>query len=109
MKRKTSLATLLSVSLILSMLSFAILPAAADDQPMPISIDETYRQRWIRIKTDLITILFPANGKKPTFLWWYSNDTNNVYVVKYKGLIEYLTFDAPYYLHKYEAANSTIQ
>ncbi len=103
------MATLLSVSLILSMLSFAILPAAADDQPMPINIDETYRQRWIRIKTDLITILFPANGKKPTFLWWYSNDTNNVYVVKYKGLIEYLTFDAPYYLHKYEAADLTIQ
>jgi len=109
MKRKTSLATLLSVSLILSMLSFAILPATADDQSMPISIDENYRQRWIRIKTDLITILFPASGKKPMFLWWYSNETNNVYVVKYKGLIEFLTFDAPYYLRKYEAGGLTIQ
>ena len=65
--------------------------------------------QWWRIKTDLITILFPANGKKPMFLWWYSNDTDNIYVVKYKGLIEYLTIDYPYYNNMYEANNLTIQ
>jgi hypothetical protein len=32
-------------------------------------------------------LLFPASGKKPMFLWWYTNDTDNIYVVKYKGLI----------------------
>jgi hypothetical protein len=61
---------------------------------------------WWKIQDDLITVLFPSNGK-PMFLWWYSNDTSNVYVVKYKGLIEYMTLDTPYYDQKYEA-NATI-
>lgn len=64
---------------------------------------------WWRIETDFITILFPASGKKPMFLWWYANDTDNIYVVKFKGLIEYLTLDYPYYQHRYEANNLTIQ
>jgi len=109
MKRNAFLATLLSVSLTLSMLPFMVLPAAADNESSPIIIDNEYGPDWIRLKTDLITILFPANGKKPMFLWWYSNDTNNVYVVKYKGLIEFLTFDAPYYMRRYEANQLTIQ
>jgi len=109
MRKKLFAAMLLSVSLMLSTLPFMVLPAAANnDESTPITID-SYRQHWIRVKTDTITILFPANGKKPMFLWWYSNDTNNVYVMKYKGLIEFLTFDAPYYLRRYEANNLTIQ
>jgi len=109
MKRNAFLAMLLSVSLTLSMLPFMVLPAAANNESTPITIDENYRQHWIRLETDLITILFPANGRKPMFLWWYSNDTNNIYVMKYKGLIEFLTFDVPYYLRRYEANNLTIQ
>jgi hypothetical protein len=108
-KRNAFLAMLLSVSLTLSMLPFVVLPAAANNESTPITIDENYRQHWIRLKTDLITILFPANGKKPMFLWWYSNDTSNIYVVKYKGLIEFLTFDVPYYLRRHEANSLTIQ
>jgi hypothetical protein len=69
---------------------------------------EAYGEHWWKIKTDLITILFPAGGRKPMFLWWYSNDTDNIYVVKYKGLIEYLTIDYPYYNNMYEANNLTI-
>ena len=68
-----------------------------------------YGDNWWKIKTDLITILFPTSGRKPMFLWWYSNDTNNIYVVKYKGLIEYMTMDYPYYNNLYEANNLTIQ
>lgn len=64
---------------------------------------------WWRIEKDFITLLFPASGKKPMFLWWYANDTDNIYVVKFKGLIEYLTLDYPYYQHKYEVNNLTIQ
>jgi hypothetical protein len=109
MKRNASLAMLLSVSLTLSVLPLMVLPAAANNESTPIYIDENYRQHWIRLETDLITILFPANGKKPMFLWWYSNDTNNIYLMKYKGLIEFLTFDAPYYLRRYEANNLTIR
>ena len=70
---------------------------------------EHYGDNWWKIKTDLITILFPANGRKPMFLWWYSNDTDNIYVVKYKGLIEYLTIDYPYYNNLYEANALTVQ
>jgi hypothetical protein len=43
------------------------------------------------------------------FLWWYSNDTDNIYVVKYKGLIEYMTIDYPYYNNLYEANQLTMQ
>ena len=64
---------------------------------------------WWKIKTDLITILFPVSGRKPMFLWWYSNDTDNIYVVKYNGLIEYMTIDHPYYNNLYEANQLTIQ
>ena len=81
--------------------------AADNEEALNVSY-EPYG-KWWRIKTDLITILFPASGKKPMFLWWYSNDTNNIYVVKYKGLIEYMTIDYPYYLHRYQADNLTIQ
>jgi len=100
---------LLSASLTFSMLPFVVLAAAANNESTPITIDENYRQQWIRLKTDLITILFPASGRKPMFLWWYSNDMNNIYVMKYKGLIEFLTFDVPYYLRRYEANNLIIQ
>ena len=68
-----------------------------------------YGDNWWKIKTDLITILFPASGRKPMFLWWYSNDTSNIYAVKYKGLIEYMTMDYPYYNNLYEANNITMQ
>ena len=68
-----------------------------------------YREgKWWRVQTDLITILFPTGGKKPMFLWWYSNDTDNVYVVKYKGLIEYLMLENDFYLRKYRATNQTM-
>jgi hypothetical protein len=70
---------------------------------------ESYRGQWWKIETDLITILFPSNGSKPMFLWWYSNDTDNIYVVKYEGLIEYMTIDYPYYNNLYEANSPTIQ
>jgi hypothetical protein len=57
----------------------------------------TYRNKWQWIKTDSINVIFPAGGKKPMFLWWYANDTSNVYVVKCKGLVEFMTYDCPYY------------
>ena len=68
-----------------------------------------YGDNWWKIETDLITILFPTSGKKPMFLWWYSNDTDNIYVVKYKGLIEYMTIDYLYYNNAYEANALTVQ
>ncbi|MBX5329205.1 MAG: hypothetical protein QHH18_05750 [Candidatus Bathyarchaeota archaeon] len=83
--------------------------AVSDGEPLNVSYGLYRNNKWRRIETDLITILFPAGGKKPMFLWWYSNDTNNIYVVKFKGLIEYLTIDYPYYLRRYQADGLTIR
>lgn len=59
---------------------------------------------WLWIKTDKINVVFPAGGRKPMFLWWDANDTSSIYVVKYKGLIEFMTFDYTYYRRMYEAS-----
>ena len=63
---------------------------------------------WYKFETPLVTLLFPAGGKKPVFLWWYTNDSSEVYVVKFKGVMEYLSFDASYYLRRYNADGLTI-
>ncbi len=103
-----SLAFLL-FSIMLSGSLIAKVTATEDSEDSDVNLDQTEDGKWWRIETDMITILFPAKGKKPMFLWWYNNDTNNVYVVKYKGLIEYLTLDFSYYLRKYEANALTIK
>lgn len=53
---------------------------------------------WYYIQNDIITIAFPADGKKPMFLWWYTKDPNNIHIVKFKGLIEYFTYERSYFL-----------
>jgi len=78
-------------------------------QNLPVKTEEHWRNIWYRFETPLITLIFPANGKKPMFLWWYTKDNSTIYVVKFKGAIEYLTFDFPYYDRRYPADNSTIQ
>lgn len=50
---------------------------------------------WYRLESDIITVLFPAGGQKPMFIWWYTNAPEQVYVVKFQGLIEWLAFDHP--------------
>jgi len=78
-------------------------------EPQRLQVSYGPYGKWMKIQTELITILFPAGGKKPMFLWWYANDTNNIYVVKYKGLIEYTTLDYNYYRVTCEANQLTIQ
>ena len=74
---------------------------ASETTQESVQIDKNYRNgTWFKIQTDQITLLFPADGKKPMFLWWYSNDTSNIFVVKFKGLVEYTTFALPYYMHR---------
>jgi hypothetical protein len=50
---------------------------------------------WKRLETDIVTVLFPADGRKPIFIWWYTKEPDNIYVVKYQGLIEYFSFQHP--------------
>jgi hypothetical protein len=88
-----------------------VLPTSAQTLTKPeiLPYGPNNSTKWLWIKTDKINIIFPAGGRKPMFLWWYANDTSNIYVVKYKGLIEYLTFDTPYYRRVYEATELGLQ
>ncbi len=98
----TSVLAILAMSLALPMIGqSAFAQTFRKPEILPYGPNES--DKWLWIKTDRINIIFPAGGKKPMFLWWYANDTSNIYVVKYKGLIEYLTFDASYYRRIYEA------
>jgi len=69
---------------------------------------------WYKLKTDIITVLFPREGHKPTFIWWYTNAPDQIYVVKFQGVIEWFAFDHPllppkpeYYNHLREAWQET--
>jgi hypothetical protein len=53
------------------------------------------RENWYKLESDIITVLFPAGGQKPMFIWWYTNEPDKVYVVKFQGLIEWFAFDHP--------------
>jgi len=78
-------------------------------QELPVQIDDNWKGTWYKFETPLVTLIFPASGKKPMFLWWYTNDNSTIYVVKFKGVIEYLAFNLPYYDRRYLADNLTIQ
>ena len=98
----TTVLTILAISLALP---FAAQTASAQnlEKPEILPYGPNGSNKWTWIKTDTINIIFPAGGKKPTFLWWYSEDPGNIYALKYKGLIEFMTFATPHYQHVYEA------
>ncbi|MGB9134698.1 MAG: hypothetical protein WCC63_03815, partial [Candidatus Bathyarchaeia archaeon] len=98
----TTILTVLAVSMMLPLIAR---PASAETlmEPEILPYGPNGSGKWQWIKTDKINIVFPAGGKKPMFLWWHANDTSNIYVVKYKGLIEFMTFDYQYYRRAYEA------
>jgi len=48
---------------------------------------------WYKLESEIVTVLFPSGGRKPMFIWWYNNAPDQIYVVKYQGLIEYLAFE----------------
>ena len=105
-KGKTTLTTTVLAILAASLaLPLAVQPASAQtlNKPEILPYGPNGRGNWTWIKTDTINILFPAGGKKPTFLWWFAEDTSNIYVLKYKGLVEFMTFNVPYYRRVYEA------
>lgn len=114
MKRNQILA--LSLTLLLALPAIAAsLPFAKadeeieDDEGWPVE-PELYRGAvWYKFETPLVTMIFPAGGKKPMFIWWYTNDSSEIYVVKFKGVFEYLAFDLPYYDRRYNADELTIR
>lgn len=112
--RKSILA--LSLALLLAMPALAVLSptANADDsaeniQSLPVEPPYVWNNTWYRFESPLVTLIFPARGTKPMFLWWYTNDSSTIYVVKFQGVIEYLILDKPYYRHRFHADNTTIK
>ncbi len=101
--RKLISAILLGAMLIILMLPLSTVYASAEEGQKLVQASWRTEGSWTYIQNDMITIVFPAGGKKPIFLWWYTNDPENINVVKYKGLIEYVTFDQPYFIWRYEA------
>ena len=99
------LAILLLVTIALPLI--AIMPASAEETIEPVSW--TTDGDWTYIQNDMITIVFPAGGEKPMFLWWYTKDPNNINVVKFKGLIEYITYEKPYFLWRCQAVAARIR
>lgn len=84
-----------------------ILPASAEETATQVNL--TTDGNWTYIQNDFITIIFPAHGKKPMFLWWNTNDPENINVVKFKGLIEYGTYEKPYFTWRWRAEKSELK
>jgi hypothetical protein len=108
MKYGRNLITTVLLGILLVTLAFplAAVSASANEQETQSTVTATtwtIDNSWAVIQNDFITIIFPRDGKKPMFLWWYTKDPNNIYVVKYKGLIEYMTFNKTYFIMQNEA------
>jgi hypothetical protein len=96
-------AVILAILTVSLALPFGTFPVSAEEEQEQTQTTWRTEGEWTYIENDVITIVFPAGGKKPMFLWWYTKDPDNINVVKYKGLIEYLTFDQPYFLWRCQA------
>ena len=108
------LASGVALLIVLPLFSIMLPTAAAENETnqhaYQVCVKKNYRGVWYKFETSNITLLFPAKGTKPMFIWWYTEDNGTVYVVKFQGLIEYLIFnvDEPYYRSRFRADNSTI-
>jgi hypothetical protein len=111
--RKSILALGLALMLSMPMLAALSPTVNADDsveniQSLPVTPPYIWNNTWYKFESPLVTLIFPAEGTKPMFLWWYTNDNSTIYVVKFQGVIEYLAIDKPYYRHRFHADNTTI-
>jgi len=100
--------------LLIFLLVFALIPFLATQAKAQSASDGTEQPQvsnngqWWQINTTTITVLFPAQGQKPMFLWYYNDNASEVYCVKYRGLIEYLPLNG-YYTPDCEANPQTMQ
>ncbi len=112
-ERKTILALGLAFLMVASALAVLSPMVNAGDsveniQSLRVEPPYVWNNTWYRFNSSLVTLIFPAGGRKPIFLWWYTTDSSNIYVVKFQGVIEYLMLDKPYYRHRFHADNTTI-
>ena len=102
----------LAILLLAIIAPLTAIPVSANENTessVPVTLPNWHNDKnWAYVQNDLITIMFPSDGKKPMFLWWYTNDPNNINVVKFKGLMEYTTYNTPYFLWRNQANASEI-
>jgi len=79
------------LALLILSISAVIAPVAAANPPNNIQVTQVGNNTMI--KTSDYTVIFARNGSMPSFVWWANNDTSDVYVVQYKGLIEFAQID----------------
>jgi len=61
----------------------ALNPVSAEEddeyaKSLPVSEPYRWNATWYRFDSPLITLIFPASGRKPMFIWWYTNDSSRI-------------------------------
>jgi hypothetical protein len=100
-----------SLILLISLTSGSFVVSQAKAQGVGDILDQTQvsnNGQWWQINSTSINIMFPSQGQKPMFLWYYNDNSSEVYCVKYRGLIEYLPLNG-YYTPDCEAYPQTMQ
>lgn len=103
MEKTKKLITTICLTILLAAVLTPLTMADVSAKPGKIPAALTTEGGWTYIQNDIITIAFPTGGKKPMFLWWYTKDPNNINVIKFKGLVEYCTYERPYFLWRCRA------
>lgn len=79
------------------LLTLTLIPPITTATPTPkrgkIGLKPWVKPEWKTIKTDIITIIFPAGGRHPIFIWYYNEDNKTIHVVHFKGIWEYFTIN----------------
>jgi hypothetical protein len=95
-KRNLLVATVLAILLVsLAAPIVALHTLASEDDADDNDLEIVPEGNWYKLETDIVTVLFPRGGQKPMFIWWYTGKPDQIYVVKYQGLIEWFAFDHP--------------
>jgi len=95
MKKNWSATTFLTILLVSLATPMLALPTSAldDQEEEPEDLKLVSIDHWFKLETDIVTVLFPREGQKPMFIWWYTKAPDMIYAVKYQGLIEYFAFE----------------
>ncbi|RLE53501.1 MAG: hypothetical protein DRJ26_03260 [Candidatus Methanomethylicota archaeon] len=88
---KRSILGLILVALIALAVAPAFKPVKAE-QPWG-ELKQWRIEGWKVIETDVVTIIFPAGGRHPIFIWYYNKENATVHVVHFKGIWDYFTIN----------------
>ncbi len=104
--KKTLIGLALLALTVISTLPAAQLTAAQTTQP---ALKQWRTKGWKAIETDVVTIIFPAGGKHPIFIWYYNRDNKTIHVVHFKGIWDYFTIDVPHLIEFRRNLNFTAE